>query len=414
MRQAQLRTLCRPDARGLVLCGVATMWIGACTQGEVPAPRPVELVPSTAGQGISVTVRILGQGFAPRVRLSYNSASRSSVDPIFRALLDDVELAEVRYVSASELVAVVPGSLPPGSHPLLVIAPDQQRGELARAFTVLPDPLLDAGGEIPDGSSDRGIRPDAALPDSARLDVVALDAGLPDATSSDSASTDTALPDAAAPDAAAPDTAQRDVVMLDTAAPEAAVDGGNQDAGIWIPFPGGLPAAGWSGGGAELHIGCGSNGIVRGFEILTGTTWIYAVGQEHVYKLRAECVRVRVQGSTVDFYAPNYTTAVGGSDPSSDGPYNHLLTCPAGHAVVGFTGWNGGWVLSGLEILCAPLDPVTLAPDLGAVISLPRAGRIDALQAGPHFCPVPQVATGFEGYAGEVIDAFTLRCGPVP
>ena len=109
---------------------------GACDESMPDAPRPEQMVPGSGSSDEATSVAIVGGGFSPLVKVSYDDKERSGVSTAFRAYLGDRALEQVRFQDPSRLTAQVPPGLSPGSHDLTVVDPRGHRGVLEDAFVV--------------------------------------------------------------------------------------------------------------------------------------------------------------------------------------------------------------------------------------------------------------------------------------
>jgi hypothetical protein len=131
----------RGPSLAAALIAVATL--AACSCGNtLPAPALSSIDPGSALETEVVDVSIRGDQFFARAHRQLGSGTL--VDAQFRARLGNVELEDVRWMSATELTARVPGVLPPGTHSLIVEAPNGI-AELPGAFVVLPIEHCDTG-----------------------------------------------------------------------------------------------------------------------------------------------------------------------------------------------------------------------------------------------------------------------------
>lgn len=111
--------------------------LAACSASPLPGPEIHSIVPTSAFERASTDVRILGDGFFATARRQFGAGA--DVDFQFEARIGDSALEQVQWVSPTELSARVPGTLPAGSHGVVVMAPNGTV-ELPNAFTVLPTP----------------------------------------------------------------------------------------------------------------------------------------------------------------------------------------------------------------------------------------------------------------------------------
>jgi len=113
--------------------------------------------PSSGPGDRATAVRILGTGFQPLLKASYDDPSaRFTVDSAFTARLGGQALTGVVHVSGSELRGSVPPGLSPGTHDLHVVDPRGNAGLLQSAFTV----LAPTDGAWLDGAGRRDHRAD--------------------------------------------------------------------------------------------------------------------------------------------------------------------------------------------------------------------------------------------------------------
>ncbi len=137
-------------ARLTAVAVTATALLGACQERAPGPPRPDAVVPASGSQGEAVAVTIRG-AFYLDARLDF-AGGESHVGTTFTATLGGVPLAGVRYVDATSLTATVPGTLPEGTHDLVVIDPAGRSGGMDAAFTVGAPPLRLAIEDAPGGA----------------------------------------------------------------------------------------------------------------------------------------------------------------------------------------------------------------------------------------------------------------------
>jgi biopolymer transport protein ExbB len=101
--------------------------------------------PARARVGETLPVTIQGRGFLLAARVSFAERGANEVSAIFSARLDETALSPVRYLSGEALAAVVPPTLAPGVHRLVVEDPRGRRASLEAAFTVDSGSWWDAG-----------------------------------------------------------------------------------------------------------------------------------------------------------------------------------------------------------------------------------------------------------------------------
>jgi hypothetical protein len=183
------------------------LFVGSCTRDSA-GPRPEEVEPSTGAAGQAVSVRILGRGFNPMVKASYDDPERSKIETAFRAALGSHDLENVLYVDGQTLEAAVPSTLSPGVYDLVVTDPAGREGKLEAAFTVTSPG--DAGPDI--AMTDGG--PDAADQGLTDADGPAMDGPLTDTPRTDLPRADLPGVDAPPPvDLAFPDGLSTDVFI---------------------------------------------------------------------------------------------------------------------------------------------------------------------------------------------------------
>src|SRR5579863_988288 len=87
--------------------------------------------------------------------------------------------------------------------------------------------------------------------------------------------------------------------------------------------------------------------------------------------------------------------------------------CPDGQVVVGFD-WRAGQYVDQLVLRCAPLTISSGAAgftlSIGIATSLDPIGGNGGTTTGDTSCADGQVAVGYAGRSGAVIDAFGLLC----
>jgi len=327
------RVLTRSACNAALTLVTCAALLAACDDPAPEMPRPLRVEPSSALQGEPTSIVIHGEGFAPVVRVSYADPSRSQVITTFPARLGEHSLEEVIMVDSETLTAVVPAALPAGSYALTVVAPTDQQGELASAFTVVPRATeLDSGPHTGDGSLDAGVAADGSLPDVtpenlAHLDTAAQDQSMLDQAAPDLAITDAALLDTAAEDRAGIDAATPDVLTPDGTAPDVAVpdsnlpdstaadvsaadasrpDGGGSDAGLG---PGCLmpPCA--------LPLGGGDGTFAQETDLSTETTYARGLALGDLDRDGILDLVVGVDGNTNRLYRGD---GLGGFDSGAD------------------------------------------------------------------------------------------------
>ncbi len=114
---------------------LATLLV-ACQTDPTAVPVLEGMTPEEAWLGQSVPVTITGQGFQPRMWVSYGTSGPSELDADFTASIGVAELVEVVLVSDTTLEAVVPSTLATGVYALVVVDPRGREVTLPEAFTV--------------------------------------------------------------------------------------------------------------------------------------------------------------------------------------------------------------------------------------------------------------------------------------
>lgn len=115
----------------------------ACGQGGPGAahdPRPARLEPGWGETRASVPVVLHGENFVRLVAQRVDRAPALETREDYQLFLDDTPLAEVRWVDAGQLAAVVPAGLPSGWHALRVVSPLGREVRLERAYYGSPTP----------------------------------------------------------------------------------------------------------------------------------------------------------------------------------------------------------------------------------------------------------------------------------
>jgi len=157
-------------ALAILLAGLA-----GCSEKLPAAPAPTSLVPDRGPPDRSTAVKIVGAGFQPILQASYDDPDRLKVNAGFSARLGSQALAELVWVSASELHATVPAGLARGVYDLEVTDPRGRSGGLPKAFTITGagDAGSDGGGDGPRSDGPRGDGPkgDAPRTDAPRGDL---------------------------------------------------------------------------------------------------------------------------------------------------------------------------------------------------------------------------------------------------
>ncbi len=106
-------------------------------------PVPAEVIPSVGYATAPTDVRIQGKGFLLRP-VQPSGGGEPTLDMSQKAWLDDTPLADVTWVSSTELTGTIPPGLAVGPHALTVENALGERGRLEAAFTVLARPELSA------------------------------------------------------------------------------------------------------------------------------------------------------------------------------------------------------------------------------------------------------------------------------
>lgn len=126
-------------ARILATVGAAALAFSGCNCSNAPTPVPTAIVPAAGYVARPTPVVIHGTGFAVRSTQS-SSGGAPTVDLTQKAWIAGVELEQVRWVSDTELTAVVPAGLPAGTQDLVVENGYGMTGTLQKAFVVSTSP----------------------------------------------------------------------------------------------------------------------------------------------------------------------------------------------------------------------------------------------------------------------------------
>lgn len=113
--------------------------------GGAAGPVVDEVTPGHAREGERVEVSIRGAGFLWRY-----DASQERVEGSFKARVGGELVEELRWIDASELRGVVPGTLLVGEHDVEVEGPTGKDTK-AGAFEVIAAPPGDGDGGVVDG-----------------------------------------------------------------------------------------------------------------------------------------------------------------------------------------------------------------------------------------------------------------------
>lgn len=113
-------------------------WL-AC--GTAPTPLGLRAVaPSSVTASGKATVRIEGQGFAPRIDVDLDDPALTHETTTFSAMLlgtgGSYSLSDVTFASSTELTARAPANLVPGTYALQVNTPSGEVTTLAGALEV--------------------------------------------------------------------------------------------------------------------------------------------------------------------------------------------------------------------------------------------------------------------------------------
>lgn len=171
---------------------------------------------------------------------------------------------------------------------------------------------------------------------------------------------------------------------------------------IGLSFSGGtdLAPVGSSGGGGTYTLGCNAGEALVGFDGHDSLTNV-VVGQ-----LRAACAAVAFGADGAVAWTVTHATGYAGNESNGNfGP----TQCAKSGLLVGFVGYAGSY-LDGLQLICRPVSFVHNALMLGTPRTLGGWGHSGGIPAPPESCADVQAVTTFDGFAGAVIDHFTLRC----
>jgi hypothetical protein len=164
-------------------------------------------------------------------------------------------------------------------------------------------------------------------------------------------------------------------------------------------------------GGSAYSQLCAEDEVLIGYQ---GTRLDSGPGANYLRSFEAVCgaLSITQDGSYSIAIDESQTLAqVGVDGAATTGP----VFCPAGQAIVGFSGNSGGYI-DHLVFHCAPLTLASTAD--GYVVSLGTATPQPTILGGPSGnpfaakgCPPGQIAVGNSGRSGLSIDAFGLLCG---
>ncbi len=199
---------------------------------------------------------------------------------------------------------------------------------------------------------------------------------------------------------------------VDGAGGQPALDAGSETTGsvspaIVVAGQGPTTQVGTTIFGAAYADECPSGEVVIGY---VGTTsrnpaipWLQSI--------QTQCGRLLVSGAPYTI-----TTSLGSLLPErgSNGGVAWSSLCPAGQVIVGFQGYEGGYVYQ-LAFRCAAMavvgDATSYGIALGAITTLPPAGPASGTEFGPIECPGGQIAVGSNIQADTWPRAFGLFCG---
>ena len=168
---------------------------------------------------------------------------------------------------------------------------------------------------------------------------------------------------------------------------------------------------GASDGGIAFDQTCLSNLVLMGFN---GTIDGPVSNKPFVIPdtLQGLCGKVSIEGSGPYQVVTTLVTTLD-TRGLTPGSIEQNRMCPTGQVVVGFD-WRAGDYIDQLVFRCAPLS--ILGGDAGFTLSIGTATPLDLIGGdggttwGQSNCADGQVAVGYAGRSGTVIDAFGLLC----
>lgn len=129
--------------------------LAACSARPPPALRAV--APTSGELGATVELEVLGEDFARAVLVDLDRPSRSQVNDTYFLSLGGVLLEQVQYVDRGRLTARVPGTVPAGTHDLVLTDPFGRTATLPAAFTVKDSQALAARVRIETAPGGAGV-----------------------------------------------------------------------------------------------------------------------------------------------------------------------------------------------------------------------------------------------------------------
>jgi len=175
-----------------------------------------------------------------------------------------------------------------------------------------------------------------------------------------------------------------------------------------------LGLVGGSGGNHETQA-CPPGTLLVGFSSDWGEPWFSPRGLTNLVGL-CQPVALGIQGEVLWTAEPPESTPKVGSPGVAFitvGAYDPVQ-CPEHTYIVGAKVFPNTVYVEGLALACVALSVTQGQLQLGPIQSTAVLGQTTA-QPTILACPLgsPHLAGGFEAMAGEVVDAFTLLCGPV-
>lgn len=162
-------------------------------------------------------------------------------------------------------------------------------------------------------------------------------------------------------------------------------------------------------GGAEFALGCPAGSALVGLDVRVGDEW-FRSNEIFLQRVRAICAAVELGGGPI--LAPGIVTASRGGGAGEVGipdGFNTEVRCPEGHIVRGFRAAGRPYVRR-LSLVCSPLDYVERRFVIGPPAELDPIGDLDAEAGELALCNDGWLASGIVGRAGDLIDAFSVRC----
>jgi hypothetical protein len=116
-------------------CAAACALLGCSTRPVAPELRVVRIEPARVVEGERLNVQISGDGFHAMIRSDLDEGTKSD-EPV-SATVGGAALVQLVLRDERSIEAVVPETLPPGFHDLVVATSDGRSASLARAFQVV-------------------------------------------------------------------------------------------------------------------------------------------------------------------------------------------------------------------------------------------------------------------------------------